>query len=577
MNSSDFLSSFFGGKPDNSFILIWTKATDGEKSSIWFQDPNEAAAAVRSIQDRDVYFGVGASPRDFGPHERCVMDKIAAIFGLWIDIDIQDNGHKKKNLPGSLSEAEGLLNECPLRPSYIIHSGGGLQAYWLFDRPVIFSGPEAAKTRHAIYQLEKSWNAYFKQLAARHKWDLDSVHDLARVMRLPETFNCKIPGVKRPVKVVDQHGEKYNPADLAEFLRSVNGLPEAAPEIKPEPPERPPETPQAPLNTDYYSLDPLATYDPEMFDALAEIEPKFVQTWQHKRKDFQDQSLSTYDMSLIGITLRAGWPVQEIVNLVTHHRRKYGDEKVDNSGRLRRDYYDRSIQNARQLMNNNGGAVDALPTEAVAQQNASGPEARGFQIAALSNKLGVEIKNIGRVMEDTPYFRLDLKSGVSINLGDAGGILDANKFRVKVGTAAKVAIPRYKPAIWDNIAGKLLACAEDETPDPLETSGGFVKFYLRDYLNAKIPVPHTDPEAVAGHPFHWNESIYITLARFIEWLTLRRVGIKNYTAALKSAGCVRETRHVGTKADGGEAATKSCWLIPTDIFSYEIVKIRSRE
>lgn len=571
MNTSEFLTDFFTGKPNDAYILIWTKKDISkdkiEKSSIWFQNPTEAASAASQILDREVYFGVGASPNDFGPNKRCEMPKIAAIFGVWIDIDIAGGGHKKKNLPSTVAEAEALLNECKLRPTYIVHSGGGLQAYWQLVKPVVFTGSIGGEeSRQIMYQLAQSWNAYFKKLAAGHKWDMDSVFDLARVMRLPGTYNCKIPGAKRPVKVVDAYGGKYTPDQLAAYLvAALDPIPAAStpPPVK--------EINQKIQQTEDYILDPKAVYNPELFDSMTELDAKFAATWQHKRKDFQDQSLSTYDMSLIGITLRAGWPVQEIVNLITHHRRKYGDEKTDErTGLLRRDYYDRSIQNARDFMES--GAAGNIPADQL-DAAASGPEARPKTLAAISLRLGANITNVSRVMEDSPYFRLDLADGVSINLGDAAGILNPVNFRNKVATAAKIAIPRYKPAMWDNIASKLLGCANDETPDPLETSSGFVAYYVRDYLQSKTPVAHSDPEAVAGHPFHWHEQIYITLARFLEWLTLRKVGIKGYSGALKKVGCTQETRHVGVRGEDG--ATRSCWFVPSSI--YYMVFIHPKE
>jgi hypothetical protein len=558
--TSDFLSAFFAGKPADQFILVWTKkqlsVNENEKSSIWFRQVDGAAGAAAQILDRDVYFGVGTSPRDFGPDRRCKADDIGAIYGVWIDIDIADGIHKKTNLPASLDDATALLSDCELTPSFIIHSGGGLQAYWLFERPIIISD---AGVREIAKSLAMRWNIYFKNLAAPRKWDIDSVMDLARVMRLPGTNNMKT-GEPRPVKILENSGVRYDAEEIDKFLDRI--LIETGGIVPPAPARPRPEA--IPIYSGAYTLDPGAVYDPDKFDLLAELEPKFMATWRHKRKDFQDQSLSTYDMSLAALTLRAGWTDQEIVNLLIHHRRKYGDDKIDGRGQLRRDYYDRSLSRAKAF---NGVSDDDSPSNPDPTPEATPaptPEARAEKLKKLSEMLGANIKNIARVMEDPPYFRLDLATGVSINLGDAGGILNMNTFRNKVATASKLVIPRFSAAKWDNIAGRLLEVSADERPDPIETPAGFVRYYLREYLASKTSVKHSEPEALEGFPFTWNNNLYISLAKFQEWLTIRKIGIKNYSAALRSAGCVQDIRHVG--AADGKHTTKSVWRVPGDIF-----------
>jgi hypothetical protein len=168
--TSDFLSAFFAGKPADQFILVWTKkqlsVNENEKSSIWFRQVDGAAGAAAQILDRDVYFGVGTSPRDFGPDRRCKADDIGAIYGVWIDIDIADGIHKKTNLPASLDDATALLSDCELAPSFIIHSGGGLQAYWLFERPIIISD---VGVREIAKGLAMRWNIYFKKFSGAAK------------------------------------------------------------------------------------------------------------------------------------------------------------------------------------------------------------------------------------------------------------------------------------------------------------------------------------------------------------------------------------------------------------------------
>ncbi|MCL5742986.1 MAG: hypothetical protein M1541_03520, partial [Acidobacteria bacterium] len=133
--AEQFLEALFAGKSDGEHILIWL--LDGKRSS-WFTDLDRAAAFVHENRSRDVYVGVALSPKDHGPHLRLKIEGSermpSGIVGLWSDIDIADAVHKKKNLAPSTEQAMTVLfPEFP--PSVLIHSGGGLQAWWLFKEP----------------------------------------------------------------------------------------------------------------------------------------------------------------------------------------------------------------------------------------------------------------------------------------------------------------------------------------------------------------------------------------------------------------------------------------------------------
>jgi hypothetical protein len=61
--------------------------------------------------------------------------------GVWLDLDLDVEGHHKKRddqLPhlASVDQAQELLAKTGLPdPTALVHSGGGLYAWWLFDQP----------------------------------------------------------------------------------------------------------------------------------------------------------------------------------------------------------------------------------------------------------------------------------------------------------------------------------------------------------------------------------------------------------------------------------------------------------
>ena len=84
------------------------------------------------------------------------------------------------------------LKEIQIQPTILVHSGHGLQAFWLFDQLVdVSTDRQAAASRQAdwIQMLIDVYSPY----------SIDSVSDLSRVMRLPGFINHK--SGDRPVSV----------------------------------------------------------------------------------------------------------------------------------------------------------------------------------------------------------------------------------------------------------------------------------------------------------------------------------------------------------------------------------------
>jgi putative DNA primase/helicase len=214
--AAKFLEALFGGD-HGCYILLWTL---GDKCSYWFSDLGCAARFVDLRADEDVYVGVALSREKHGPHHRLTLTgerPPAGIIGLWADIDIAGEGQAKPNLPPSEEDALKIPPD-DLRPTVVVHSGHGLQCWWLFKEPWIFDSPEDLERAAS---LEARWLGLLKQRAAAHGWTIDAVQDLTRILRVPGTTNTKVPGKPVPVTIrwLDEQPEaRYNPSDLAEAL-----------------------------------------------------------------------------------------------------------------------------------------------------------------------------------------------------------------------------------------------------------------------------------------------------------------------------------------------------------------------
>src|SRR5262249_45788459 len=135
-----------------------------------------------------VYVSVALAQHARGKFERVTVGETAGIVGLWADIDIRGEKHKSDKLPPALEDALRLVGEFPLAPTLVVHTGGGVHVWWLFHEPWIF---ENDADRDKAADLAERFQATLQAKAAGHGWELDPVADLARVLRVPGTFNHK--------------------------------------------------------------------------------------------------------------------------------------------------------------------------------------------------------------------------------------------------------------------------------------------------------------------------------------------------------------------------------------------------
>ena len=328
MLPSDFLRLLWGDAPPGQ-ALIWRLPG---KQSTWFTRwDNVDKFCAAHQRDCDIYTGVsllncGVTP---GAHTRTSNITAGAIAGLWADIDIAGPHHKKPNLPPT---AEAVILELWPRPTLIIHSGHGLQVWWLFDKPWVFAN---AEERQQSQMLTQWWHQRLSKHFTKKGWALDATHDLARVMRVPGTTNHK----GEPVPVVMLSMEPRNRVDIGAALALAGSLATQTPRLVVKGPEMPP---TASLCQERLELNPDAMPPLVRFEALAAISEKFMRSWLHQRRDLPDQSASAYDLSLASIAAQAEWGDQEITNLLIAHRRERGEDL-----KLREDYYQRTIRRAK--------------------------------------------------------------------------------------------------------------------------------------------------------------------------------------------------------------------------------------
>ena len=141
-------------------------------------------------------------------------DDIISVTAFVADIDVLGLAHKEQNLPPTKQEAMDVLNGLPIKPSFIVDSGYGLYAYYIFENPIDTTDDGRRKYVAAIY---KGFGKYLKEVFAEKCWKLDPVFNLSHMFRAPGSLNHKLDSEKPECRVITDNGIFFSLEDFEEF------------------------------------------------------------------------------------------------------------------------------------------------------------------------------------------------------------------------------------------------------------------------------------------------------------------------------------------------------------------------
>lgn len=177
----------------------------------------------------DAYFGVNPiSPDATGRGTAAQVGRLAA---LWADLDVKAGGCPDMDTARTIIDV--LSDMLTSRPVALIYSGHGIQPLWAIDADDVNTDLlSSLADRGEVRALLRRFGRLVAAVAERHNAGVDSVFDLARVLRAPGSVNLKDP--QHPVQVLTlaDTGHPITLADLTEALNAY-GIP-ALPEDREE-------------------------------------------------------------------------------------------------------------------------------------------------------------------------------------------------------------------------------------------------------------------------------------------------------------------------------------------------------
>ena len=176
-----------------------------------FLPANDSAALAQHVvslgRSHHIYFGVCTRTDEGKRLRRGTRDYVDELPALWADLD--------GNSFGGLTKARNALDRFPLSPSILVFTGHGYHAYWLLEEPFPLDTPERIVAEAALKALQVS------------VLGSDNVSDLARVLRVPWSYNVKDADYPALVKVLSLQENRYDWDSLLELLPWEEALPRA--------------------------------------------------------------------------------------------------------------------------------------------------------------------------------------------------------------------------------------------------------------------------------------------------------------------------------------------------------------
>lgn len=523
-------------------IQLWSNR---DKKMRPFKAAEGAASWLRAESAvGDVYMAAGVCPKPPNMKAQTARTKasqVVGIPGVWADIDVNGGPEGKTSGAPSVDAAISLAREA-LPPTLIVHSGYGIQAWWLLDELWLFTGEHREAEREQAARMVAAFQAELRARgrARESSWVLDSVPDLARVMRVPGGMNHK--GADKgidpvPVMLLEHDaGARYSVEDLSRVASARMAEVAAA----------------ATMGATGAGVDISLGRDinPPMLkiDALIEADPDFEHLWRRKprKASERDWSQSSYDLALVNALVTAGFSDQEIAECLRYHRARANpsDPKLHGRddyyrmtiGKVRREREEREAAAERELMQT--AAADEMASIASSDAPASKARVASLFTQVLGGPEVVELIQESRDPDNARY-KVALADGTEVPIGPPGNLLSIGKFRERFMAVTGHVIPNVKVDKWHKVVQALIRNAQvHESPEDSPEARAMA--YVRAYVAASGGMSKDiDAACENKDPFEKDGKLYIHLTSLWDWVQragereMRRADLRS---AMRAAG-----------------------------------------
>lgn len=184
MNQKNFYKHLFSKCSKATFSLT----TLPNKKIHHFDNLDEMIESIPKCKT-NAYINICPRRENMPNNVRGGSDDMKYLPCIFADIDVKSEAHKSDNLPETKDEAIMFLKSISITPTYIVDSGYGVYAFWVFDETYLIGNEDNRLKANSVL------SGYGKYLISKFKendWQLDNVFDLPRMLRAPDSKNYKL-------------------------------------------------------------------------------------------------------------------------------------------------------------------------------------------------------------------------------------------------------------------------------------------------------------------------------------------------------------------------------------------------
>jgi putative DNA primase/helicase len=213
----DYLRTYTAKVPADLHLEFFQ--LDDRTTHYYRGDQLEEAANHVAGYSGQIYLNVSAAGEARDANRR--ISKADADYTLVLVAD----GDVKPGAFASKDDARTFFQSLAAKPSWVLDSGGGLQAFWRYAQVSRLTDD----SRGEFAELAELWGRYVRAQASARAVHLDSTHDLARLMRVPGGLNTKPEyGEALPVLVDSMSDRQYTPDTLRRLVPAETARPPKA-------------------------------------------------------------------------------------------------------------------------------------------------------------------------------------------------------------------------------------------------------------------------------------------------------------------------------------------------------------
>jgi len=520
---ASWLGGFYGDTISvASRCAIWTSTNKKHK---WCNSIEKATEVAISTADEDTYFTMGVFPK--GVTKR-TKDNVMGIFGVWLDVDTGDKDNGKTYLSDIPTAIEWVMDALAGKWTHIVHSGGGLHVYLMFDEPFMIESDKDRET------AELAVKAYWSWASSICPGDIDPLTDLSRIMRLPGTMNTR-------------SRERCNVIESCDTAISITDLIEILPEVSLA------ETCQVAGIDGEVDIASLK----DRIALMISADLTFSDTWNRKRQ-FNDRSPSGYCLSLANQFCMAGLSNAEVAAALEMWRATQLDAKSKPP-----EWYQTTIGKARAIAGVEG--FDERLTAAVLETDDEQKENVVAEVfgARLLKFVKNEVPRYKGNKEKVSY-TMKFEAG-TIEIPSTAVLLQQKAIRELMFEHLGIVFKTMKGPQFDKVMTLLLGVMEGKELD-LEGNIAFaVEGALANYVAAKKEQCQI-VQSIKLYESHQifkdeDESLYYNWNSF-------KIRLRNVDININNKELARVLRGLGSKPKQfADSKRTRLWLVPDGIYS----------